>query len=57
MKALIKKTDSSANAVTVTRAGSDTIEGASSKPLAKGYASLTLISNGTNEWYIQSNAK
>ncbi len=57
MMVLIKKTDSSTNAVKVARAGSDTIEGASSKSLTTRYASLTLISNGTNEWFIQSNAK
>ena len=47
----IKKTDVSANTITVTRAGSDTIEGSSTKVLTAQYDTIQLISNGVN-WYI-----
>lgn len=43
----IKKIDSSANAVTVARAGSDTIDGATSVSLASQYARTQLMSNGS----------
>jgi hypothetical protein len=56
----VKKTDSTAHAVNVAPAGSDTIETkySNSSPFALSiqYASLTLISNGSNEWFIVSNA-
>lgn len=42
---IIKKTDVSANVVTVTRAGSDTIDGATSFPLATQYKFVTLIND------------
>lgn len=48
----IKKTDSSANAVTISRAGADTIEGATTVSLANQYNSRTLVSNGTATWYV-----
>jgi len=47
----IKKIDSSVNAVTVTRAGSDTIDGATTVALSSQYQSTTIQSNGTN-WFI-----
>jgi hypothetical protein len=52
----IKKIDSSTNAVTVAAAGTDKIEGTSSKALSFQYHSLTLIAAGNGEWYILSNA-
>lgn len=48
----IKKTDNSANAVTVSRAGSDTIDGATSKSLADQYDSITIQSDGGTSWNI-----
>lgn len=48
---IIKKTDSSGNAVTVTRAGSDTIDGATTYALTAQYQSVTIISDGTN-WNV-----
>ena len=47
----IKKTDSSGNAVTVSRAGSATIDGATTVSLATQYKSVSLVSDGTN-WQI-----
>jgi hypothetical protein len=47
----VKKSDSSANTVTLARTGSDTIDGATSKVISAQYASLTVTSDGTN-WYI-----
>jgi hypothetical protein len=46
----IEKTDNSANAVTVQRAGSDTIEGATSVVLSGQWASVTLVSDGVGSW-------
>lgn len=46
----IAKTDSSANSVTVQRAGADTIEGAASVVLAGQWASVTLVSDGVSVW-------
>ncbi len=43
----IKKTDVSANTVTVTPNGSDTIEGSATKVLTAQYSSIQLVSNGT----------
>ncbi len=48
---MVKKTDSSGNAVTVARAGSATIDGATSVSLATQYKSVSLVSDGTN-WQI-----
>jgi hypothetical protein len=53
---VIKKIDSSKNAVTVNRHGTDTIEGSTSKSLPMQYDSLTLIAGGNGIWYILSNA-
>jgi len=49
-----KKTDSSVNAVTINRAGSDTIEGAASYSLPAQYDSVTLYSDGSSIWYIEA---
>jgi hypothetical protein len=46
----VKKTDSSANAVTVATGGG-TIDGASTQSLASQWAKLTVISDGTN-WFV-----
>ena len=46
----VVKIDVSANAVTVQRAGMDTIEGAASIVINGQWASATLISNGVNAW-------
>lgn len=40
------------NAVTINRAGSDTIEGGTSTTIASNYASLALVSDGTSKWKI-----
>jgi hypothetical protein len=50
----ITKTDSSANAVTVARSGSDTINGAASYTLSNQYDSITVISDGSTSWEIAS---
>lgn len=47
----IKKTDSGANAVTVARAGADTIEGATTATLAAQFNSVNLRSDGVSEWW------
>lgn len=47
-----KKTDSSANAITIARAGSDTIDGATSITLTLQYQSTVLVSNGSALWAI-----
>ena len=49
---LIKKIDVSANAVTVTRAGTDTIEGANTVVLGAQWDKTLLISNGVDTWEI-----
>jgi hypothetical protein len=48
---IIKKIDASANAVTVTRAGTDTIDGATTYALSTQHAFVTIISDGT-AWRI-----
>ena len=47
----IKRIDGSANAVTIGRTGSDTIDGATSMTLDQQYTALTVVSNGS-AWYI-----
>lgn len=47
----VVKIDSSANAVTIQRAGSDTIEGLTTINLQTQYSSVTLYSDGTGVWY------
>jgi|GEM_PF-1559972 len=49
----VVKTDSSANAVTVQRAGSDTIEGATSIALTSQWSAAALMSDGVNAWVHQ----
>lgn len=48
----VKKIDASANAVTIARAGTATIDGATSKAVTPQYASLTVMSDGTSWWII-----
>lgn len=50
----LKKTDSTTNAVTISRAGSDTIEGATTTTLNTQYEILTLVSDGVSVWNILS---
>ncbi len=47
----VKRIDGSANTCTITRSGSDTIDGATSFTLDVQYTSVMLVSNGT-AWYI-----
>ena len=47
---IIKKTDASINAVTVARAGSDTIEGLTTVLLATQYASVMVVTSGSGIW-------
>ncbi len=49
-KILLKKIDSSGNAVTVSKAGSDTIEGSNTVSLGSQWDKLHVISNGVNAW-------
>ena len=44
---------SGANDVTVLRAGSDTINGATSQLVSVLYSNVTLVSDGTDKWYIR----
>jgi hypothetical protein len=48
---VVKKTDSAAGAVTVSRNNTETIDGANSKILYYQYETLTFVSDGTN-WFI-----
>lgn len=56
MVVFIKKIDASTHAVTVEAAGTDKIEGKGSEKLGSTYKSLYLISDGSANWYIVSNA-
>lgn len=47
----IKKTDATANTVTITPAGVQVIDGAATKVLVTQYASVDIVSDGLN-WYI-----
>lgn len=49
-----KKTDSSANAVTITAAGSDKIDGSGTFALSQQYAWAILVSDGVSAWDIMS---
>lgn len=49
-----KKIDSSANAITITRAGSDTIDGATTYVLSTQYQWVQLINDGTSKWFTSS---
>ena len=51
---IIKKVDSSGNAVTVTPSGGQTIDGAANYSLASQYKYVSLISNGAN-WLVIGN--
>lgn len=46
------KTDASGNAVTVSRSGSDLINGASTQSLASQYSRMVVISDDTTNWDI-----
>lgn len=48
---VIKRVDNSANLVTVSRAGGDTIDTGTSFILATGLSAVTLESNGVSVWY------
>lgn len=48
---LISKTDATANTVVITRAGSDTIMGATTFTLYTRYQSIILCSDGVSVWY------
>jgi hypothetical protein len=48
----IEKTDSTANTVTIQRAGTDTIEGGTSAVLSGQWASVTLVSDGVGSWLL-----
>lgn len=48
----IKRTSASANNVVINRAGTDTIEGATSITLSAQYQSRTIISDGSGKWHI-----
>lgn len=52
----VAKTDSSGNAVTVARTGSDTFDGSTSVSLAAQFNSVVLVSNGGTLWKRGSNA-
>jgi hypothetical protein len=47
----VKKTDASANAVTIDGNSSETIDGATTKVISKRYDSLSLVCDGSN-WHI-----
>lgn len=48
----VKKTDASANAVTVAAYGSDAIEGVATRSLPSQYKFLSLVSDGVSTWYV-----
>lgn len=48
----LKKIDSTTNTVTINRAGSDLIDGATSYSLLTQYSSITLHSDGTANFYV-----
>ena len=47
----VKKTDSTGNAITVTRALSETIDGATTEALSAQYDSVLIVSDGAN-WHV-----
>lgn len=49
-RVFVKKIDASGNAVTVSRAGTDTIEGSNTVSLAAQWNSQEFISNGNTMW-------
>lgn len=48
----IQKIGSDSNAITIARAGSDTIDGLTSVRLATRYDAITIISDGSATWYV-----
>lgn len=48
---IVKKTDASANAVTIDGDGTETIDGAATVALAVQYQSVTVLSDGSN-WHL-----
>ncbi len=52
---VVKKTDVAANTVTVTRAGADTIDGATTYALATQYKYVHLVSDGGTKWHVVAN--
>lgn len=48
---VVKKIDSSANAVTVAASGAEMIDGTTSKTLAIQYEALEVVTNGT-AWFV-----
>ncbi len=50
----IKRINSGANDVVISRAGSDTIEGVTSINLTAQYQSRTIYSDGSGIWYVES---
>jgi hypothetical protein len=50
----VAKNDGSANAVTVSRAGTDTINGATSVSLESRYYNVLVKSDGISSWYVIS---
>ena len=48
---VFKKTDASANDFTVSKAGSDTLDGANTRVLGAQYDYLRLVSNGVSTWH------
>ena len=50
---VVKKVDSSANAVTIARAGSDLIDGLTSQTINAQYAAYSLLDDGTSNWFIR----
>jgi hypothetical protein len=51
---IVQKIDASTNAITIVRAGSDTINGATSQTISSQYGALMLQSNGTS-WTVLGN--
>ena len=49
---IVKKTDSSANTVTITPFGAQTIDGVANEVISAQYDSISIISDGAN-WYQQ----
>ncbi len=47
-----KKDDASANAITITRAASDTIDGATTLPISTQYSTVGLVSDGSSKWRV-----
>jgi hypothetical protein len=50
----VKKTDSSVNAITIARAGSDTIDAATSTTINTQYEMIGIVSDGTATWQVIS---